>query len=466
MTRHRVVLVRTPHPLTRMLPSPFLDRIRALLLAEEVKAFLEALATPPPGLRVNEVRLAPEAFEALVPFRAEPLAYPPAGFTVGPDERPGAHPYHAAGLYYLQDPGAMAVAALVAPRPGERVLDLAAAPGGKTTHLAALMRNEGVLVANDVSAKRARELVGNVERCGVRNAIVLSESAGRLADFFGAAFDRVLLDAPCSGESMFHKSAAAREGWSEAGVAGCARRQADLIARAGEMVRPGGLLVYSTCTFSVEENEEVAAGFLAGGDFEPAALPEVPGAEAVGARASGGEPTAFRLWPHRVPGAGHFVAAFRRTRGGDEDRWESAAPDLPPGIARDWQAFGDGAYAGYLDERAQLTQHGADLFALPPGAPDLRGLRVLRAGLHCGTLRPGRFEPAHALALGIPPSASTLDLEAGDRRVDLYLRGHPIAAPGNPGWIPVAVDGFALGWGKRVGGTVKNHYPKGLRRRG
>ncbi len=448
------------------LPDAFVARVAELLPAAEVEAFLGALSAPPAGLRVNELRVSRKRFREISPFPLEPVQYPPAGFLVPPDSRPGAHPYHAAGLYYLQDPGAMTVAALTAPRPGERVLDLAAAPGGKTTHLAALMDNQGVLVANDVSATRARELVGNLERCGVRNTIVLSESAERLVGHFGAAFDRVLLDAPCSGESMFHKSTAAREAWSEAAVAGCARRQADLIRSAGALVRPGGVLVYSTCTFSVEENEAIAVGLLEGGGFEPAALAEVPGAEPVGERAASGAAAAYRLWPHRVPGAGHFVAAFRRSAAGEPRRWSPAHHEVPVAARKEWQGFREGFDAAALAGHAELMQHGPHLFAVPPDAPDLRRLRVIRAGLHCGTLRPGRFEPAHALALASPLPPAAVDLESGDERIEQYLSGHPIQAPGEPGWVPVAVDGFALGWGKRVGDTVKNHYPKGLRRRG
>jgi 16S rRNA C967 or C1407 C5-methylase (RsmB/RsmF family)/NOL1/NOP2/fmu family ribosome biogenesis protein len=455
-------------------PEGFAARMRALL-PEEHPAFFSALAAPAAGLRVNTLRLEPEEFARISPFRLEPLGFPPEGFLLGEGERPGRHPYHAAGLYYLQDPGAMAVGALLDPRPGERVLDLAAAPGGKTTHLAARMRDRGVLLANDVQPVRARELAGNLERCGVRGALVTSEAADRLADRFGPWFDRVLLDAPCSGESMFHKSRAARLEWSPAAVAGCARRQDGLLAEAARLVRPGGLLAYSTCTFAPEENECVAARFLADHpDFEAEALPAVPGALAADPEwAPDGlrRPEiarALRLWPHRVPGAGHFVAAFRR--GGGEEApgtGRAAAPAVPRAALVALEEFLRDAVAGGVVALDRLALRGEELFQVPEAAPALERLRTVRPGWWLGSVRKGRFEPSHTLALGLRAGEAlrTLDLPAGGHEVDRYLRGETLTAPGEKGWLLVTVDGFPLGWGKRVGATVKNHYPKGLRRR-
>lgn len=457
-------------------PPAFAERLRGLLGAE-TEACLAALAAPAQGLRVNKLRLPAERFRALTPLRLEPLAFPDAGFRVVEGPRPGKHPHHAAGLYYLQDPGAMAVGALVAPRPGERVLDLAAAPGGKATHLAALMRDEGLLVANDVHAGRARELAGNLERMGVRNAVVTCEPAERLVEHFGAWFDRVLLDAPCSGESMFHKSEAAREAWTSEAVLGCARRQGELLRSAARVVRPGGLLVYSTCTFSPEENEQAVADFLRdepGFRVEP--LPAVPGAapgladRVVGdARAEGVEHT-LRLWPHRVPGAGHYVAALRREGDANGD----ARPPRPERGAvapsrRQRELLAEFAAAhlrgGEVGE-GRLELRGPELYRLPGDAPAAAGrLRSVRPGWWLGTLHEKRFEPSHALAMaaGSDTAARTLDLRADEPEVLAYLRGEAIQGAGAAGWLVVRVDGFPLGWGKRVGHTVKNHYPKGLR---
>jgi NOL1/NOP2/sun family putative RNA methylase len=455
-------------------PEEFAARMRALL-PEEHAAFFSALAAPATGLRVNTLRLEPEDFVRISPFRLEPLGFPPEGFLLGAGERPGRHPYHAAGLYYLQDPGAMAVGALLDPRPGERVLDLAAAPGGKTTHLAARMRDRGVLLANDVQPVRARELAGNLERCGVRGALVTSEAADRLADRFGAWFDRVLLDAPCSGESMFHKSRAARLEWSPAAVAGCARRQGGLMSEAARLVRPGGLLVYSTCTFAPEENECVVARFLADHpDFEAEALPAVPGALAAD---PGWAPEgmrrpeiarALRLWPHRVPGAGHFVAGLRRGGGGEPTApGRAASPPVPRAALAALEEFLRDAVAGGAVTVDRLALHGEELFQIPEAAPSLERLRAVRPGWWLGSVRKGRFEPSHTLALGLRAGEArrTLELAADGPEVDRYLRGETLTADGEKGWLLVTVDGFPLGWGKRVGATVKNHYPRGLRRR-
>jgi NOL1/NOP2/sun family putative RNA methylase len=521
------------------LPPAFIDRM-ARLLGPQLDEFLTALGCPDEGLRVNTLRLTPRQFEKIAPFAVVALPFPPEGFLLRPEVRAGRHPYHAAGLYYLQDPSAMAVGALVDPRPGECVLDLAAAPGGKTTHLAARMENTGLLVANDVHRGRAQELAGNLERCGVRNTMVVSERADRLVDRFRGYFDRVLVDAPCSGESMFHKSAAALAGWNIDAVEGCARRQSDLLRTAADMVAPGGLLVYSTCTFAEEENEQVVENYLSGyADFELAALPMVPGSESVGIaagiegfpaasghRRAGGSPTGlgcgdggaaaaesasdaegarvpsaddrkeaqgrdaelrerpassmdggeapgtgvYRFWPHRYPGAGHFVAAFRRAGeqstggcGGSVREWrETARPESLSLLER----FRSEVYPEMSLDVGRVIEMGGELFELPEAGPLLRGLSIVRPGLWLGSIRPGRFEPAHALALAISPSTATdrLDLARDDPRVELYLAGHTLDSEGPPGWLPVTVDGFALGWGKRVGRTVKNHYPKGLRR--
>jgi 16S rRNA C967 or C1407 C5-methylase (RsmB/RsmF family)/NOL1/NOP2/fmu family ribosome biogenesis protein len=456
------------------LPAEFRSGM-ATLLGEEAGAFFEALVREASGLRINTLRETPERARARLPFQATPIPGVPEGFLLDAGERAGRHPYHQAGLYYLQDPSAMVVGRLVNPRGGERVADLAGAPGGKAAHLAALMGDTGYLLANDPHAGRARELAGNLERLGVRNAVVTMESVERIADHFGDWFHRVLLDAPCSGEAMFLKSAAARAGWSESAVEGCARRQEDLLASAARLVMPGGLMVYSTCTFSPREDEQVIDHFLRRHpEFRMESAPPHPGAapgrpDWLGGEAgAAGLERAVRLWPHLVPGAGHFIALLRRS--GDAPPSSPVATPLQgvaaqgsmphESLARDWLDANLG-----LADPGELIVRRDEFFAGPVTAPDLGGLRVLRPGWWLGTRQGDRFVPAHALAMGLrnTEAGATLDLAADDPRTAAFLRGETVPDAGDPGWLVVRVDGYPLGWGKRVGGTVKNHLPKGLR---
>jgi NOL1/NOP2/sun family putative RNA methylase len=446
-------------------------RIRALL-GSEADALLEALARPAvTGLRVNTLKLTPQAFRELVAWELTPVPWCRSGFIVPEAVQPGKHPLHAAGLYYLQEPSAMAVAETLAPAPGDWVLDLAAAPGGKSTHLASLLGATGLLVSNEVHRARVRALGENLERWGARNALMTSSELTQLADAWGASFDRVLLDAPCSGEGMFRKSESALAMWSLASVERCASRQSALLETAARLVKPGGTLVYSTCTFAPEENEQVIAKFLAmhpDFDLKPVALPGAsPGRPAwvAGAPHSLELAKAARFWPHRAPGEGHFVAALARR---DGDRARLALEPIPP-LHRCARALWDTFVAQTLhrDPASERVLHlrGENLYALPERLPVLSGLTVLRAGLWLGTLKKGRFEPSHALALALRAEEAqrTLELSPTDARLLRYLQGDVIEAEGDDGWLLVTVAGFALGWGKRKGGVIKNAYPKGLR---
>lgn len=469
-----------PPPTVDDLPADFRARIIDLL-GDEAEEMLQALITPATGLRVNTLRATPDGYAQTSPFPLEPLTWPAEGFTVtDPAARPGTHPHHAAGVYYLQDPGAMVVGALPVLARGARVLDLAAAPGGKSTHIGARMAGEGVLVANDVNIGRARELAGNLERCGVR-AVVTSASAEILAQRWPGWFDLVLLDAPCSGESMFHKSEAARADWSTEAVAGCARRQEDLLHEALRLTRPGGLILYSTCTFSPDENEQVIARILAeAGTVRPEPLPPVPGAVAgrpdwVRSGVARGIEHSIRLWPHRVAGAGHFVAALRVDGPAPAEERPSrpvSTPggkplDEPDGAARRaFEAF-LGSAAPSLDlSGGVVRRRGDDLFLVPEEVPPLEGFRTLWPGWWLGTVKPGRFEPSHALAMGMATGVATLSLSfsADSDEVGAFLRGETLRVAGPDGWLRVEVDGYPLGWGKRSRGIIKNHYPRGLRR--
>jgi NOL1/NOP2/sun family putative RNA methylase len=462
------------------------------LLGDEYAAFATALdGNPVSGLRVNTLKLAANQFQAISPFSlGNPVPWCASAFTLTPSplptgdglgvREPGKHPYHQAGMYYLQDPSAMSAASLLDPQPGDRVLDLAAAPGGKTTHLAALMQGHGLLVANEIKDKRVGHLAVNVERWGAGNVVITNESPERLADHFGPFFDRVLVDAPCSGEGMFRKDRSARRDWSPEMVAGCAIRQRNILRVAAKLVRAGGYLLYSTCTFAPEEDEAVINGLLNGftdgnglPEFEVVALPQLPGfmpgrpdwlSGVRRLQTSDALHGAVRLFPHRVTGEGHFVCLLKRI--GSTDVKTDSNPDrlASPSPAQDrlWQVFaGEVLKTDFL--AARLRVRAERLYFVPEQIPDFGALRVVHPGVWLGTFKKERFEPAHPLALFLQrgQAKNVLDLPADSREMAAYLRGETIPSEGMPGWTLITVDGWPLGWGKRVQGMVKNHFPRG-----
>ncbi len=429
-----------------MLPQAFLQRME-LQLGAECPAFLASLERPRAvALRFNPLKGARPA----LPFALTQVPWEEMGYYYPPQERPGLHVYHDCGVYYLQEASAMAPVTLLDPQPGEKICDLCAAPGGKSTQIAGRMQGRGLLVSNEIQPKRAKILSRNIERMGVANAIVTNESPEALAGRFPGFFDRVLVDAPCSGEGMFRKEAAAVEDWSPETVAMCARRQREILGWAGALVRPGGLLVYSTCTFSREENEDTVAAFL---DAHPEFAPEERDAPWF-TPAGEGE---FRLWPHKLLGEGHFAAVLRKSQGETGE----IAPLRGAALPADWENFA--RTMGITLPDGKGAAFGQTYFWTPPETPSLTGLRVLRPGLELGEGKPGRFQPAHALALWARDCAHTLDFPPESGQIAAYLHGDVIAA-GEKGWVLVQAGGYGLGWGKGDGNQVKNHYPKGLRR--
>lgn len=466
------------------LPAAFIARMRALL-GDEAEALLTALRRPPQaGLRVNTLKIAPDELRRRVPWQLAALPWCPSGFVVqgaaeqeadraAPVGTPGRHPWHAAGLYYLQEPSAMAVAEALDVQPGQCVLDLAAAPGGKATHIAALLGDRGLLVANEVERSRIKALGENLERWGAHNVLITNEAVERLVQRWGALFDRVLLDAPCSGEGMFRKLPQARAEWSVQQIQGCAARQARILEQAAHLVRPGGLLVYSTCTFAPEENEQRIAAFLrAHPDWRLEPIPPQPGFAP--ARPDWVDPPlpelvhAVRLWPHRLAGEGHFIARLRRAEQAGAappaaDLQSASGARLPAELLAAWQAFARATLRVELP-LARIAARGDHLVLLPEVVPPLDGVRVVRAGVWLGTRRPGRFEPAHALALAVRAEDVHRTHALDERSVVAYLRGEPLREAGADGWLLMTFAGAPLGWGRRSGGVIKNFYPRGLRR--
>ena len=485
-----------------MLPEKFLERMQNML-GEEYPAFLESLSGKRyRALRLNPLKTRIQEGKEKLPFALSPVPWTKNGFYYEEEEQPGKHPYHEAGLYYIQEPSAMApvpclmeepasaaaipeqqedVSAAATPEQqeepvsSERILDLCAAPGGKSTQIAEYMRGRGMLITNEIHPQRAKILSENIERMGISNAIVLNETPESLSKRFIAFFDRILVDAPCSGEGMFRKNDNAGEEWSEENVALCAERQDGILDCAATMLKPGGRLVYSTCTFAPAEDEGSVSRFL---ETHPDFCLEKE----------------ERLMPHKIKGEGHFLAVLHR-EGGQLSSAATAGTEksLTLKDCREFLDFAKEALtipAEELTEGKILLRFGEQLYLAPAETPSLRGLKVLRPGLHLGTVKKNRFEPSHALALFLKKEqvVHAVNLVCDGTAVRKYLEGQTLTIGEGcdvemahiitrgrmaaeqadvslpKGWCLVCVDGYSLGWGKAAGAVLKNHYPKGLRK--
>ena len=429
-----------------MLPQEFLQRMEGQL-GSEYPDFLQSLERPRAvALRFNPLKGEPPQ----LPFLQQPVPWEPEGFYYDPESRPGLHPYHESGVYYLQEASAMAPVTLLDPQPGERVCDLCSAPGGKGTQIAGRMRGEGFLLCNEFNPKRAKILSRNIERMGVANALVTNESPQHLAEKYPGFFHKVLIDAPCSGEGMFRKEEAAVTDWSQQTVQMCARRQAEILHHGAQLVMPGGRLVYSTCTFAPEENELAIEAFLQ-------EHPEFSIEEVDAPWFAKGADGTFRPWPHKLLGEGHFAAVLRKAEGEEESVPFAQGEKLPA----QWVTFAK--ELGLKLPAGKAVSFGQSLFWAPEQMPDIRGVRVLRPGLELGEVKKDRFEPAHGLALWLKTCKNVQDLPVDSKEIGDYMHGDVI--PGTQkGWCLITVGGFSIGWGKGDGKVVKNHYPKGLRR--
>ncbi len=458
------------------LPDAYLAQMKDLL-GDDYPAYLASLAEERRfGLRTNDGKMASEAFAALSPFSLTRIPWVPNGFFYdGKAERPARHPYYYAGLYYLQEPSAMTPAALLDVQPGERVLDLCAAPGGKSTQLGAALRGRGVLVTNDVSNSRAKALLKNIELFGIRNAVVTSDRPDRLAERFAGYFDKILIDAPCSGEGMFRKDAAVSKAWEEHGNAWYAALQKEIVTQAVPMLKPGGKLLYSTCTFSPLEDEGTVQEMLdAFPDLHVADLPRYEGfAPGMPERVPHGDPSlakCVRIFPHRMPGEGHFIALLEKEG--------ELAPNPPYEPAPDKSVLKDEPFAAFVKQYlpegylARLTRHGERILMRPDQPLALSGLRVMRGGWLIGESAKNRFEPSQAFAMGLRAEdfSRTVVLEPDGDEVIRYLKGETIPVPdgtSGKGYVLVCVrageEAFPLGFAKYNGAMLKNLYLSGWR---
>ena len=420
------------------LPKAFEERIRRDL-GDEAAQFLASYSlSPAKGIRVNTLKIDVESFKKISPFALEPVPWAADAFYVD-EQKPGKTVLHAAGAYYVQEPSAMCAAPLLDARAGELVLDLCSAPGGKGTQLAQAMRGEGVIVLNEINFQRAKALSSNVERLGITNAVVTCASPDALAQKLGGAFDKVLVDAPCSGEGMFKKEQAAIPEWSVKNVKMCAARQSEILDCAAQLLAPQGSMVYSTCTFSREEDEEQVQSF-------------------VERHADMRLVKSFKLYPHKVRGEGHYAALFKKS-GSDG---ASIAFMSPHADKKSLSLFGEFC-SKYLNvSYKNIHAVGGRLYSLPDNCPAV-GVQTLRAGVELGEVVKGRFEPSHSLAMCLKAGQAAF-IALDEQGALSYLRGNTFACDENAsGWAVASYLGFPLGWCKLTHGIAKNHLPKALR---
>lgn len=464
------------------LPEAFLEYMKELL-GDEYEAYLNSGRCGGfRGLRVNTSKVEAEKFEEISPFPLKRIPWIPNGFYLDADATASLHPYYAAGLYYLQEPSAMTPAAFLPIQEGERVLDLCAAPGGKATELAARLKGTGLLVANDISNSRAKGLLKNLEQLGQGNILVTCESPERLASYFPEFFDKILVDAPCSGEGMFRKDPSMVKDWTEHGPDWYAPIQREIAEQAVRMLKPGGMLLYSTCTFSPRENEGTVAHLL---EYDPSfqvlPLPEYEGF-------APGRPElaehriketyllrqlehCVRIYPHRMQGEGHFLALLQKS--GTLLPEGSCGKSKASFACPEWEQFAKALGIHIPPESLRLYDD--KLYSLPKPLwnHSIRGLRFLRTGLYLGDVGKKRFTPSQPLAMTLRKDtcAAYADFASSDQRIIRYLKGEtllledgdPNAELSGSGWCLVCVDGFPLGWGKLVNGQLRNKYYPGWR---
>ena len=454
------------------LPEAYIHQMKRLLGEAGFFAYEKSLSEPVTrALRVNLLLSPQGTLPCAIEGAGNPVPWAKGCYFVEGDARPGLSPLHEGGLFYLQEPSALSAVSVLDPQPGERVLDLCAAPGGKSTQIAGAMQGQGLLVCNEPVPSRAQILSRNVERMGVRNAVVTSAMPDQLAPHFPAFFDRILVDAPCSGEGMFRRQPEARDEWSENSPRGCADRQMEILAEAAKMLAPGGVMVYSTCTFNDTENEGVLARFTSEHpefSLEAFHLPGLPS----------GERGYAHLYPHEIRGEGHFVSLLRKSadapgapEASDDKPQRAKKPprgkDGPKKKAEPMIAIPDVLAKGV--SLGRLYMAGESLWALPDGLDDvsrLSGLRVLRTGLLLAHAEGKRAEPDHALAMALRPHEAARTTELTEAQALAYQAGEALnLGELEPGYTLLTLHGVSLGFGKQAGGVMKNHYPKGLRRR-
>lgn len=459
-------------------PAEYEKRIKKQL-GDEYENYLRCFNEPcRSGLRVNTLKLSPEHFFEIAPYPLTRIPWIANGYFYPQEISPAKHPFYFAGLYYLQEPSAMTPANLLPISPGDRVLDLCAAPGGKSTELAAKLSGSGILIANDISNSRAKALLKNIELFGVKNAVVLSESPAKLAERFGGYFDKILVDAPCSGEGMFRKSPAIMKNWEQYGTDYYSELQKQILPEAIKMLRPGGMLLYSTCTFSPKEDEKMVQFVLdhfPQMELLPALPAQFPGNISYHGFCSGRPDwveggnyreeltNTLRLWPHKIPGEGHFIALFHKKEGENKQNTYHFAHFTPAKLSAEAEEFLKTLFVSI--DFSQIMEREKRLYLLPRDLPDFSGLRILRQGLLLGEEKKGRFEPSQALAMALKKEDYPWTYSPDEADVIRYLKCETIESEEKfaDSYVLVCAGDYPLGWAKYSGGRLKNKYLPGWR---
>ena len=468
------------------LPQSFLDSMKEIL-GEDYEAFLAGFdGQRQYGLRVNTLKMNLEEFERIAPFHLKKVPWISNGYFYEAEDAPAKHPFYSAGLYYLQEPSAMTPASRLKVQPGERVLDLCAAPGGKATELGAALQGEGLLVANDINTARARALLRNLELFGISNSFVTNEPPHVLAERFPEFFHKIMVDAPCSGEGMFRKNPAFVDSWQEKGPEYFSKLQREIIVQAADMLLPGGMMFYSTCTFSPLENEKTITHLLKERpDMEVIPMEDYEGF-AEGLTSYRGEvfdescKLCRRIWPHKMSGEGHFMALLHKKSGTQQQVQQTVSQssiwwEKCKGLNKEQKAAAEDffSHVNIAYDGKRIDVRGDNLYCLPAPKYDGRGLHFLRNGLFMGEFKKKRFEPSQpfALALHAQDFDQVLDFPADDERLSRYLRGETLDVSDliagekkRKGWQLVMVAGHPLGFGKLVNNNLKNKYPAGWRK--
>ena len=468
------------------LPQSFLDSMKEIL-GDDYEAFLAGFdGQRQYGLRVNTLKMNLEEFERIAPFHLKKVPWISNGYFYEAEDVPAKHPFYSAGLYYLQEPSAMTPASRLKVQPGERVLDLCAAPGGKATELGAALQGEGLLVANDINTARARALLRNLELFGISNSFVTNEPPHVLAERFPEFFHKIMVDAPCSGEGMFRKNPAVVDSWQEKGPEYFSKLQREIIVQAADMLLPGGMMFYSTCTFSPLENEKTITHLLKERpDMEVIPMEDYEGF-AEGLTSYRGEvfdescKLCRRIWPHKMSGEGHFMALLHKKNGTQQQVQQTVSQssiwwEKCKGLNKEQKAAAEDffSHVNIAYDEKRIDVRGDNLYYLPAPKYDGRGLHFLRNGLFMGEFKKKRFEPSQpfALALHAQDFDQVLDFPADDERLSRYLRGETLDVSDliagekkRKGWQLVMVAGHPLGFGKLVNNNLKNKYPAGWRK--